>query len=185
MVAVHHFDVYAGTGHAARDLPELTGLRLVQSLHQHFAHRAHRDSSRLKRPARGDSVSEQEMCHPTAVDDEGASALDAHAGASDRFAHFGERSRTIGQINGQVKHGVSPGPSWRNSKRRGSPRTDNSRFRDPVELQFRKCTGKMRIWTDLPEFCCSRGKFLNILSCSTSGKTGTDGEFGWMSSARC
>lgn len=74
VVAVEDFDVDAGLGHPARELAELTGLGLVQPLHQGLPFGEHADAGRFERPARGGSVREQEVGDAGAVDDEGAAA---------------------------------------------------------------------------------------------------------------
>jgi hypothetical protein len=38
------------------------------------------------------------------MDDPGAAAFDAHAGAAERVAHFGESAWTIIERNGQIFH---------------------------------------------------------------------------------
>ena len=116
VVAVNHFDVDASLGHTARDFSELTGLSLVQPLDQHFAHFQNADAGRVERLARGFAVVKQEVADALAADDEGAATLDADPGASQCFAHFGQRAGPIRKGDRQIGHRsnskVADAPEW-------------------------------------------------------------------------
>src|SRR6266850_2232659 len=97
VIAVKDFDVDAGFGHQSSDLSELAWLSLVQALNQHLSLSENADACGLQRRAGGCSVFEEEVSGAIAVDDKGAAALDAYARASHRFAHFGQRTRSVFQ----------------------------------------------------------------------------------------
>src|SRR6267143_448575 len=100
MIAVLDFDIDPGLGHPPRDLAELTGRALMLALHEDIPLREDADAGRLERPAGRGSIREEEVGDTDAVDDEGASALDAHAGAPQCFAHLGQRAGAILQRDG-------------------------------------------------------------------------------------
>ena len=104
MVAVHRLDVHARVGHAARNLAELTGLRLVQPLHQHVALGEDADPGCLERAARGGSVGKEEVAHTCALAYEDAATFDAHARAPERLTHVGQGAGPVIEHDGEIDH---------------------------------------------------------------------------------
>jgi hypothetical protein len=90
-----------------RDLPKLTGFRLVQSLDEHIAFLQDVDACRFERYASSGSIFEEEVANALAVDHESASALDAHPGASQSVAHLGKCAGAVLECDRQVLHGSS------------------------------------------------------------------------------
>lgn len=88
VVAVEDLDVDARVGHPARNLAELTWRSLVQSLDQDLPFFQNMDACRFKRFASGRAILEEKVRNALAVDNEGASALDAHSRAAQRLAHL-------------------------------------------------------------------------------------------------
>ncbi len=105
VVAVDDLDVDAGLGHSARDLAELTWLGLVQSLHEHLPFFLNANARRFERPASSGPILEEEVSDALAVDDEGASALDAHPGVAQGVAHLGQCARSVFQHDRKILHG--------------------------------------------------------------------------------
>ncbi len=105
MVAVKHLDVDPGLGQATRDLSQLPGDRLRQFLDEHFPLGSNLNCAPCQGASGRGGVVHQEMRHAFALDNEGAAALDAHAGAPEGFAHLGQRTGPVRQENGQVFHG--------------------------------------------------------------------------------
>lgn len=89
VVAVEDFDVDAGVGHAAGELAELAGFGLIEALDEDVVDRENLDARGFERIVRGVAVLKQKVRDAAAVDDPGAAAFDAHAGAAERVAHFG------------------------------------------------------------------------------------------------
>jgi len=90
VVAVEYFDIDARLGHATCDLPKLTWFRLVQSLDKHIALFQNTDACRFECRASGCPILKKKVANTLTVDDERASTLDAHSGAAQGVAHFGE-----------------------------------------------------------------------------------------------
>jgi hypothetical protein len=95
VIAVKNLDVDACLGHPARELAQLAGLRLTQALHEHFTLRDNADSCRLKRSAGRSAIVEEKVSDALAVDDKGATTLNAHSSAAERIAHFSESARPV------------------------------------------------------------------------------------------
>src|SRR4051812_10447928 len=92
VIAVLDFDVHAGRGHPAGELPELAGLRLTELLDKTVSYSAPSNPRPFERVTRGVAVLEQEVGVPAS---EHASSLDAHAGPSEGFAHLRERAGPV------------------------------------------------------------------------------------------
>jgi DNA-binding transcriptional ArsR family regulator len=105
MIAVEHLDVDPGLSHATRDFPQLSRNGLRQFLDQHLPFGNNLNRGPRQRVPGGGRVFHEEMRHAFALDNKGAAALDAHAGATEGFAHVGQRSGAVRQENGQVFHG--------------------------------------------------------------------------------
>lgn len=106
MVAVEDFDVDARVGHPSRELAELTGPVLVQSLDHDLTFFKNLDARGLERPARGGAVLEKEVGDTATVDDEGASSLDAHARTPQGIAHRGQGTWAIVERDRQILHAL-------------------------------------------------------------------------------
>src|SRR5262245_21297760 len=104
VVAVQDLDIDAGLRHAPGQHAELAGNRLLEPLHDHLALGEHLDAGRLERaPGRG-AVCKEKVCPACGPHDPCATALDAHSGATERFAHVRERTRSILELDGQIPH---------------------------------------------------------------------------------
>ncbi len=117
VVAVERFDVDARLGHLPGELAELARFVLLQSLDEHVPLLQDSDAGPFQRLASGASILEEEVRDPAALDDPGATALDAHAGTPEGFAHLGQRSGSILERDRQIFHApiVTP-PSQRHLK---------------------------------------------------------------------
>jgi hypothetical protein len=89
VVAVEDFDIDAGISHPSRELPELAGHVLLQSLNQYFPFLENPDTGSFERRAGGRSVHEEEMGCAAAIHHPNPSALDADSGATQRLSHLG------------------------------------------------------------------------------------------------
>ena len=90
VVAVEDLDVDSGLSHPAREFAELTGFSLVQSLDHDVALFDDADAGCFERAASGRPIFEEEVGDSLTVDNERASALDAHSGAAQCVAHLGQ-----------------------------------------------------------------------------------------------
>jgi len=106
VVAVEDFDVDARVGHPPRELSELTGPALVQTLDDDLTFVKNLDARGLESPARGGAVLEEEVGDTETVDDEGASSLDAHARTPKGIAHGGQGTWAIVECNRQILHAL-------------------------------------------------------------------------------
>lgn len=102
MVAVKHFDIDSGFRHPARQFPKLPWNILLKPLHQNVGLFVDSDSSSFERPTSGVSVVKKKVGDTTAANHPRAAAFNAYAGASQCFAHFGQGSRPILQMNFKV-----------------------------------------------------------------------------------
>jgi hypothetical protein len=108
MIAVEDFDVDACLGHPAREQTELAGDVLLQALNENLSFRKHADSGRFESRFSGGSVREKEMGDASAIDNPGATSLDAHAGMAQRLTHFGQSPWAVFEGDCQVFHRDEP-----------------------------------------------------------------------------
>lgn len=108
VIAVKDLDIDARIGHTAGQLAELTRLGLIESLDENVVHGEYSDACRFERVARGVAVLKQKVRDAASVvggmDDPRAAAFDAHAGAAEGVAHFGECAGTIIKRDGEILH---------------------------------------------------------------------------------
>ena len=104
VVAIQDFDVDARRGHTAGDFAELAGLRLVQTLDQHIAHRQHANSCGFESFTGVRAIFEQKMRNPLTIDHESAATLDADASVAQSFTHLRQRAWTVLKDNCHVLH---------------------------------------------------------------------------------
>src|SRR5206468_546820 len=100
VVAVLHFDVDAGGGHAPGKFSELPRLALMELLNQHVTLRNDANARRIERGAGRGTVGEEEVRRAVPY----TASFDAHAGAAERLAHLRERAGTVFERDGQVLH---------------------------------------------------------------------------------
>jgi hypothetical protein len=105
VVAVEDFDIDAGIGHPARQLPQLAWHSLLQTLDDHLSHSQHPDTNGLECLAGRSAVSEEEMGGTASPCDPCAATLDADTGATQCFAHVGEGAGMVVQDYRYVLHG--------------------------------------------------------------------------------
>jgi DNA-binding transcriptional ArsR family regulator len=108
MVAVKHLNVDSGLSHATGNSSQLPRNGLRQFLDNHFPFSGDLNRGVHQCAAGRGCVLHEEMRHAFALDDEGAAALDAYAGAAKGFAHLGQRTGLVRQQKGQVFHRSIP-----------------------------------------------------------------------------
>lgn len=112
MVAVENLDVHAGLGHPARELPELAGEVLPESLQKHLALSDDADVGGLERRPRSGTVLEQEVADGSALGDPCSATLGAHPGAAQRVSHVGQRARAVVKGDLEIVHADPPHRWW-------------------------------------------------------------------------
>jgi len=112
MVAVKDFNVYSGLRHPACNPAELTRNSLIQPLNQYFPLFDHANARLFERVTRRCPILEEKVCDAVTVDDECASALDTHTGATQCIPHLCERARTVVEGNGQILHATCTVAAW-------------------------------------------------------------------------
>src|SRR5688572_12976895 len=99
VVAVHHLDIDPRLGHASRDLSELSGFVLFQTLHEDFSIRDNANPGGLERVASGEAVREEKVRDAGSVVYEDPATFDADTGAAKGLAHFRECAGTILELD--------------------------------------------------------------------------------------
>lgn len=105
VVAVEHLDIYSGLSHPPRELAQLARNRLFEALHNDVTLGKHANPGLLECRARGAAVGKEKVRDPATINDPRPSALDADAGASQRFPHVGQCAGPIIEFNGNVLYG--------------------------------------------------------------------------------
>lgn len=104
MVAVLNLDVHAGFRHAARELAQLAGLSLIQSLQHDVIFRKDAETGCFERLPGGGPVCKQKVAYSLSVYRERTPAFEAHFRASQRLAHLRQLSRLVPQLDSQILH---------------------------------------------------------------------------------
>ena len=100
MIAVQDFNVDSRICHLSGDLAELAWPRLVEALNQDISHRQYANVRSFKGSARCLSICKKKVGDALSIGNPCSSPFDAHSGASQRFAHFGQSAGTVLQLNG-------------------------------------------------------------------------------------
>lgn len=90
------------------EFAKLAGLFLVQALHYHLADGNYADANSLERTSCSFSVIDEKVCNTAIVDDPCTAPFDGDPSASERFAHFAERARTVFQFNRKILQRLPP-----------------------------------------------------------------------------
>ena len=102
MIAVLHFNVYAGVRHAPRKPAELSRLTLVETRHKHAATCQDANAGSLEGSACGAAIREHEVSEPFAVGNEYAPAFDADSDVAEHLTHRSQSAGLVVEFNGEI-----------------------------------------------------------------------------------
>src|SRR5437660_7156005 len=104
VIAVEHFNIDARLRHASRDFSQLSGLLLVEPLHQHITLFNNQDARGFQRPPSSRSILEEKVRRAFPVHHPRTTAFDAHSRSGQRFTHFGQSPGTVLKSNRKIPH---------------------------------------------------------------------------------
>jgi hypothetical protein len=107
MVGIKGLNIDTRLRHPSRQLSELPGLSLVESLNNHIPLSRDRNAGCVKGATGGRPVGDEQVSNALTLDDPGSSPLDTDASAAKGLSHIGQGARTVFQNDCKVFHGVN------------------------------------------------------------------------------